>query len=390
MKSSVPAIASRRLSWPCDTLSHSGVLASSWSASHTFAPELSALMVILRVGRAGDLDPAVDQARRRLGHPPVVLADVLGLGQEAERAAGGELRLALLAGGEQLAPAGVEARCSSGDQRQGAVGEHLAVPVLRRSVDADAVRAAECLGHAPSGSGINVRDVKQAALAGSTTPKIRTTRCGPGALNGLFRGTVAGRGPVLPKSGPAYPLPSAGRGYAAGGDGSPLYGGSGAHSLAFSPKGDLLVASSLLDDMVFVYRLGAHVFAEGGSSPFATGNAPASGALSPSGRLYADVDRGADTVFGVLDLGERWAKPRRGLALRDGAGDRRHSGVQPRWRAARSDRGRRHRLGVLGRHERHADSRRRLAIRERRASARCAGIPSGRAIPRRRTRHGLG
>ena len=38
--------ASFRLSWPVIMLSHSGVLASSKSASHTLAPEFSALIVI--------------------------------------------------------------------------------------------------------------------------------------------------------------------------------------------------------------------------------------------------------------------------------------------------------------------------------------------------------
>ena len=48
VKSIVRASASPRLSWPEITLSQSGVLASSKSASHTLAPELSALIVIFR------------------------------------------------------------------------------------------------------------------------------------------------------------------------------------------------------------------------------------------------------------------------------------------------------------------------------------------------------
>ena len=53
----------------------------------------------LPVGRPGDLDPAVDQAGRGLGDPPGrVLADVLGLRQEAEGAAGGQLRVAPVRG----------------------------------------------------------------------------------------------------------------------------------------------------------------------------------------------------------------------------------------------------------------------------------------------------
>ena len=44
----VRSSASFRLSWPPIMFSHSGVLASSKSASHTLAPEFSALIVIRR------------------------------------------------------------------------------------------------------------------------------------------------------------------------------------------------------------------------------------------------------------------------------------------------------------------------------------------------------
>ena len=44
----VRSSASFRLSWPPIMFSHSGVLASSKSASHTLAPEFRALIVILR------------------------------------------------------------------------------------------------------------------------------------------------------------------------------------------------------------------------------------------------------------------------------------------------------------------------------------------------------
>ena len=48
----VRSSASLRLSWPSIMFDHSGVLASSKSASQTFAPELSALIVIFcRSGR---------------------------------------------------------------------------------------------------------------------------------------------------------------------------------------------------------------------------------------------------------------------------------------------------------------------------------------------------
>ncbi len=44
---------------------------------NTFAPELSALMIILAIGRAGDLDAAVLQILRDRGDLPVALADRL-------------------------------------------------------------------------------------------------------------------------------------------------------------------------------------------------------------------------------------------------------------------------------------------------------------------------
>ena len=71
----------------------------------------------LAVGRSGDLGPPVDQPGRRLGDPPrLVLADVLGLGEEVEGAAGGELGVALLAQRQQLAPATVETTVQVGEE----------------------------------------------------------------------------------------------------------------------------------------------------------------------------------------------------------------------------------------------------------------------------------
>ncbi len=48
VKPIVPATASRKLIWPVMTFSHVGELESSKSAMKTFAPELSALMIIFR------------------------------------------------------------------------------------------------------------------------------------------------------------------------------------------------------------------------------------------------------------------------------------------------------------------------------------------------------
>src|SRR6185437_14224590 len=83
--------------------------------------------------------------------------------------------------------------------------EHLLVPILGRSRDGHAVRAAECLRHAPSGSADSWWTLSIARFPGQRTPTGGTTRCGPGAPSGAFGVT-----------GSAHPLPSARRGYAAG------------------------------------------------------------------------------------------------------------------------------------------------------------------------------
>ena len=58
------------------------MLLSSKSAMKIFASQFSALMIILRSARAGDRDPATDQARGQRGHPPVALPHVPRPGRE--------------------------------------------------------------------------------------------------------------------------------------------------------------------------------------------------------------------------------------------------------------------------------------------------------------------
>ena len=101
-------IASRRLSCPCMLLSQRGVLASSKSAMNTLAPELSALMTILR-----STGPVISTRRscdvgghRRAG--PVAFAHGPRLGQEVGQLAGVELRLPRGAAREQLGAAAAE------------------------------------------------------------------------------------------------------------------------------------------------------------------------------------------------------------------------------------------------------------------------------------------
>jgi hypothetical protein len=92
----------------------------------------------LAIGRAGDLDAPVDQAGRRIGHPPrVVLADRAGLLEEVQGAARGQLRDPLTAPGQQLRAAGTELAVQQRDQLQGGCGEDLVVPVVHRSGDLD-------------------------------------------------------------------------------------------------------------------------------------------------------------------------------------------------------------------------------------------------------------
>ena len=136
VKSMVRSSASLRLSWPVIMLSQSGVLASSKSASQTFAPELRALIVIfLSVGPVistrRSTSPGAGGATRQLG----VLADIRRLGQEVEHRAAGELGLAAAARGQQLGPARAEFGVESGDEVDGLRREDLVVAIAVRTGD---------------------------------------------------------------------------------------------------------------------------------------------------------------------------------------------------------------------------------------------------------------
>ena len=84
---------------------------------NTLAPELSALMTILRSTGPGDLDAAIDDVggNRRAG--PVAVADRARLGQEIGQLAGVELGLALRAAREQLGAAAAERALQLGRER---------------------------------------------------------------------------------------------------------------------------------------------------------------------------------------------------------------------------------------------------------------------------------
>ena len=100
----------------------------------------------LGVGRPGDLHPPVDQAGRRRRHPPVPLPHILGLGEEVQGAAGGQLRLPLGAPAQQLPAARLEGAVQLGEQGQGRAAEHLVVPVPQRSRYLDAGRSVSVSG----------------------------------------------------------------------------------------------------------------------------------------------------------------------------------------------------------------------------------------------------
>ena len=164
------SIASRRLSWPSiDVLPQRGVGVLEVGEPHLRAG-VERVDGHLAVGRAGDLGAAVDQAGGVRRDPPgVVLADVLGLGEEVEAAAAGDLLVARGAGSDQLAAARVEGPVQAGEEVERLVGQHLVVAVVDRSVDADAVEGCSCL-HAPLRSEWLVGGVRSVRTAASARP----------------------------------------------------------------------------------------------------------------------------------------------------------------------------------------------------------------------------
>ena len=104
----VPRTASRRLTWPSRLLFQVGELESSKSAMKTLAPELSALMIILR-----STGPVISTRRssRSAGMGATVhslLADGCGLGQKIGQCAGVDLLLADLAARQKFLAARFE------------------------------------------------------------------------------------------------------------------------------------------------------------------------------------------------------------------------------------------------------------------------------------------
>ena len=110
--------ASRRLSWPSMLFAQVGEFASSKSAMKTFAPEFSALMIILR-----STGPVISTRRssRSSGIGATVqsdIANVLRLRQKVRQLAGVDAQLALLARRQQLLAPAVELPMQPRHERQ--------------------------------------------------------------------------------------------------------------------------------------------------------------------------------------------------------------------------------------------------------------------------------
>ncbi len=109
-------MASLRFCWPLSALSQVGDSESSKSAMKTRAPELSALIIILR-----STGPVISQRRSsrsggRRRHLPLRLAHFLRRGQEVGGFAGVDPLLARRSGFEPAAPLGVESAVEVGDE----------------------------------------------------------------------------------------------------------------------------------------------------------------------------------------------------------------------------------------------------------------------------------
>ena len=133
----MPRMASRRLIWPSMLLRQVGELESSKSAMKTLAPELRALMIILR-----STGPVISTRRSRRscgngGDGPFGGADGGGLGEEVRQDAGIQAFLADAAGGEQFLTAGFEFPREGAEKFNCLIGEDGLAFRHGRSLDGD-------------------------------------------------------------------------------------------------------------------------------------------------------------------------------------------------------------------------------------------------------------
>ena len=110
-----------------DQASNVGAVESSKSAMKTFAPELSALMIILRSTGTGDLDAPVLQRGRNRGDAPIGIADRCGLGCEIGQIAGVVSRLPFVARAQQREATAVETMMQVGKELARRFAEDLAM-----------------------------------------------------------------------------------------------------------------------------------------------------------------------------------------------------------------------------------------------------------------------
>ena len=123
-------------------LFHSGVLASSKSASHTLAPELSALMVIFRsvgpvISTRRSSRPGAGSATRQVSSSP----DGRVSGRKSSVPPVGELSLALGPRREQLLAPRAELALEGGQEAERLGRQDLLVPLVEGSGDLHAFQS---------------------------------------------------------------------------------------------------------------------------------------------------------------------------------------------------------------------------------------------------------
>ena len=130
-----PAAASFRFTWPSTTLRQLGARESSKSAMNTRAPELRALMIILRSTGPGDLHAPVQEVRGDGAHLPLCFPDRTGVGAEGRQLARIEADLAGIPRRQERPYPRCVAPREIGHEGQGLGGQYFLIPVPGRTPD---------------------------------------------------------------------------------------------------------------------------------------------------------------------------------------------------------------------------------------------------------------